>query len=298
MSTPDRAFVDRRPEDLVVADAAAHAAAQRWRLSAPVLVRHGMNAIYRCGDTALRVSTPNAPATLALELSAMLDDRGILVARAVRNEIHVVDELSVSAWEFIEPVDEPVDWARVGNVIAQVHELQVEDLPIGLPKPSPVSFPWWDFDALMAEVAEALDAEAAAGLATTIARWDGWRSFDDVVVCHGDVHTGNVMMSSRGPVVIDWDLLCIAPRGWDHAPLMTWHHPWDGEEWIYRDFSAGYGWSGYGDSSADAFAELRLVAATLMRLRAGMMDPTAMPEAQRRLGYWRGDHHAPRWCAT
>ena len=46
-----------------------------------------------------------------------------------------------------------------------------------------------------------------------------------------------------------------------------------------------------------AIAELRLVAATLMRLRAGRHDPAAMPEAQRRLAYWRGDPDAPTWRA-
>jgi hypothetical protein len=34
-----------------------------------------------------------------------------------------------------------------------------------------------------------------------------------------------------------------------------------------------------------------------MRLIAGMSDPSAMSEAQRRLGYWRGDPEAPPWIA-
>ena len=42
-----------------------------------------------------------------------------------------------------------------------------------------------------------------------------------------------------------------------------------------------------------AIAELRLVAATLMRLRAGRADPAAMPEAAAPPGYWRGDPDRP-----
>ena len=35
-----------------------------------------------------------------------------------------------------------------------------------------------------------------------------------------------------------------------------------------------------------------------MRLRAGRADPAAMPEAQLRLAYWRGDPDAPTWTAV
>ena len=40
-----------------------------------------------------------------------------------------------------------------------------------------------------------------------------------------------------------------------------------------------------------------LVAATLMRVRAGMGDADAMVEARRRLRFWAGDPDAPMWRA-
>ena len=46
-----------------------------------------------------------------------------------------------------------------------------------------------------------------------------------------------------------------------------------------------------------ALAELRLVAATLMRVTASIADPGAGAEAERRLRYWRGDADAPAWHA-
>ena len=115
------------------------------------------------------------------------------------------------------------------------------------------------------------------------------------VVCHGDVHPGNVLQSDAGPVLLDWDLLCHGPAAWDHAPLMTWTQRWGGAPGIYESFADGYGRSQRGDDVAEAIAELRLVAATLMRLRAGRTDPVAMDEAQLRLRYWRGDADAPQW---
>ena len=98
-------------------------------------------------------------------------------------------------------------------------------------------------------------------------------------------------------MLLDWDLMCTGPAAWDHAPLMTWTQRWGGEAGIYERFSAGYGRSFRDDPLAEAIAELRLVAATLMRVRAGRSDPSAAQEAALRLRYWRGDDDAPMWHA-
>ena len=79
--------------------------------------------------------------------------------------------------------------------------------------------------------------------------------------------------------------------------MMTWTERWGGDAGIYEDFASGYGVSMRGDPEAVAFAELRLVAATLMRVGAGLSDPVAAGEARRRLAFWRGDPEAPIWTA-
>ena len=73
-------------------------------------------------------------------------------------------------------------------------------------------------------------------------------------------------------MLLDWDTMCLGPPGWDHAMLLRlprWGWP---ARW-YDAFAAGYGRSLADDPSADALADLRLVAATLMRLRAARTDP-------------------------
>jgi Ser/Thr protein kinase RdoA (MazF antagonist) len=115
------------------------------------------------------------------------------------------------------------------------------------------------------------------------------------VICHGDVHPGNVIQSPDGPVLLDWDLLCRGPVAWDHAPLLTWTRRWGGDAGIYESFADGYGISLRDDPLAEALAELRLVAATLMRVRAARQDPAAADEAELRLRYWRGEPDAPQW---
>ena len=118
-----------------------------------------------------------------------------------------------------------------------------------------------------------------------------------MVVCHGDVHPGNVLMRADGPVLIDWDLLCLAPPGWDHGPMLTFADRWGGRAGEYDEFAHGYGRSLADDPATIAIAELRLVAATLMRVIAALGDPAARSEAERRLRFWRGDPDAPPWTA-
>lgn len=297
MATGIRAYVDRPIDDVPAAASAAQVAARRWDLEEPEVLRVGMNAIFRAGPCVLRVSAPSVPATAPLELMSFLHDAGVCVPIPARSDVIVVGPLSVTCWELLEPVDVPIDWNSVGRMVRIVHGLDRAALPGSVPLPPPTSLPWWDFPSLLDLAGPALDDDARAGIESAIGRHRGWQSIDGAVVCHGDVHPGNVVMTVEGATLIDWDLLCWAPPGWDHAPLLTWASRWGGDGTEYPAFAAGYGRSLADDPSAGAFAELRLVAATLMRLIAGLRNPAAMPEAQRRLAYWRGDPDAPQWTA-
>lgn len=292
-----RPFVDRPVADLGAAGRVASEAAAHWELVEPELLRVGMNAIYRSDDVVLRVSAPSAPAAASIELAEVLLGRGLAVTRPVRSDVVESAGLSATAWEYLPATDAPVDWRSVGDLVRATHEIAASALPASYPLPRPADFPWWNFAALLDEVDDVLDPRARDNIVEAIRRWPDWANDQGAVVCHGDVHPGNVMMTAAGPVLIDWDLLCWAPPGWDHAPMMTWATHWGGEPSWYADFAGGYGRSMVGEPSAEAFAELRLVAATLMRLKAGMANAAAMPEAQRRLAYWRGESDAPAWQA-
>ena len=294
-----RAYVDQRVGDVDAAAAVADLAADTWGLTRPVLLRHGMNAIFRSGDAVIRVASPSVDASCSIDLALVLAEHDIPVAAPARNDVVESRGLSATAWEHIASSGEPIDWEAVGSIVQRVHGLSPRALPAAVPTPSPVSFPWWNFDRLLGEVGAELDLAARSGIEAVLERRTGWAEWEpaDAVVCHGDVHPGNVVMTAEGPIIIDWDLLCVAPCGWDHAPLMTWSERWGGEPGIYEAFAEGAGGSQRGDERSDAFAELRLVAATLMRVRVALADPAARPEADRRLAYWRGDSDAPIWRA-
>ncbi len=294
-SRPVRAFVDRPVTDLDTARVVAERAALHWRLDAPQLLRAGMNATFAAGDVVIRVAAPTADPAAALELARFWTARGLLVPVPARDDVVRHGELSATAWRRLRPSGEQIDWPVVGRMVRRVHETPRRSLPPVVPLPSPVDFPWWDFAALLDSVASDIDPAARASIDATLDRHAGWSRFAETVVCHGDVHPGNVIMTADGPVLLDWDLLCVASPSWDHAPMMTMASRWGGAPGEYEAFADGYGTSMRGIPEAEGLAELRLVAATLLRLAAARRHPEAVAEAELRLRYWRGEPDAPMW---
>jgi Ser/Thr protein kinase RdoA (MazF antagonist) len=257
-----------------------------------------MNGIFTAGDdVVLRVCRPSAPAEQALWLGSALAGAGVRVPRAARPDVVRVGGLSVLAVERIHPAG-TIDWREIGAMIAVVHALDPATIAGRHPLPWCGAFPWWDFAAMLADTEGRIDDVAAAALRASVERdlplLQAART-EPPSVCHGDVHPGNVVPTADGAVLLDWDLLCHGPAAWDHGPLMTWTERWGGEPGIYESFAEGYGRSLRGHPLGEAVAELRLVAATLMRVRAGVLDVAAAAEAQRRLCWWRGDPDAPTW---
>lgn len=303
MSTSaDLPFVAAPAGDLALLEPVAIAAARHWARPSPRLLHLGMNAVFAAGDdVVLRVSRPSAPPSAAIDLATMLRDAGIAVPRPMRDDVFVRDGITVFAFERIHPSGAPIDWPAIGAMVRRVHELDVDVIPAAYPLPRGTSFPWWDMDTLLRDVGPRVDATALAAMWQCVERHRP-TLVDAVdvptVVCHGDIHPGNVIQSIDGPVLLDWDLLCREHVGWDHAPMMHWTQRWGGDPGWYAAFAEGYGADLRGNRFADAFADLRLLAATLMRVRAGLTDPVAAAEAELRLRWWRGDPDAPPWTAA
>lgn len=294
---PELPFVARPAGGRATTDPVAAAAVQAWDLPAPEWIASGMNGVYRAGDAAIRVGALNGYPETAAELAGVLARAGVRVPRPLPLAPYVHGGgLVATAWEWLARSGAPVDWFRVGEMVARLHTLDPAHVPEGHPLPWCGSFPWWRLDEALAVAAGDLDAATDKGLRSAIERFGGWeRLVGETVVCHGDVHWHNVVMLDSGPALLDWDLLCRGPVAWDHAPLLRWSARWGGPDDGYARFAAGYGRSLAGQPLAEALAELRLVAATLMRVLAGRDDDAARHEAQRRLRYWRGDPDAPPW---
>lgn len=294
----DLPYVIQPPQDASLATAAAAEAAARWGLQAPEHLRTGMNVLFTAGDeVVLRVSRPTAPASQAVWLMSALARQGVRVPRILRPEPIEAHGLTVFAVEQLHPVGE-IDWREVGSMVRRVHDWPTFEVRGRYPLPKADGFPWWNVSAAFAEVDDLLDDEARDGLRTAISAHGDWRErVPSRVVCHGDVHPGNVVQTADGAVLLDWDLLCHAPAAWDHSTVLTWPRRWGGEPTMYERFADGYGRSLEGDPLTESLATMRNVVATLMRVRAGRVNLTAAEEAERRLQFWRADPDAPVWRA-
>ena len=294
-----RPYVDQRVVDLESARHVARSAATAWGLAEPTLLRRGMNAIFVSGAEIVRVGRATAPAAASHDLAGLLEAHDIPVATPVAGHTMDIEGFAVTGWERIHETGAAIDWAAVGAAVRRIHMIDSAGIPTNYPLPSPTTFPWWDFDAMLDAVADRIDPEALDGLNRTIQAGRSWRTGvgHDAVVCHGDVHPGNVLMTADGPVLIDFDLLCHAAPAWDHAMLTTVATRWGGGADVYPAFALGYGRSLADDDLTTTIASLRNVAATLMRVRAGITDDEALTEAERRLRFWRGDPAAPQWLA-
>ena len=294
----DRPFVDRPVADRAAAARAAEQMAVVWGLGRPRLLRHGMNSLYAADGVVLRVGAATAPAATSQALVGWLLDAGVPTVPPVEGLAADIDGLAVTGWQLVRETRQAIDWHTVGRAVRLVHALDPADVPLGYPTPCPTSFSWWRFDDMLADVADDVDATALAGLRAAVDRNRGWqdRVAAERRLCHGDVHPGNVLTTAAGPLLVDWDLMCVANPAWDHAMLASYAERWGGDAHTYAAFCEGYGPPPVADMLVRQLGELRNVAATLMRVRAGRHDPAARAEAQHRLAYWRGDSDAP-WRA-
>ena len=295
----EQPYVDRPVVDRDAAARVARTQASAWRLDEPVVLRHGMNALYRCGPVVLRVGRATGPAAASHALVRWLLDHDIPTVEPVDDLTADVDGFAVTGWRLERETRRAIDWRAVGSIVGAVHALPPTAVPADYPVPSPTVFPWWDFDTLLDDVSADIDDATLDGLRTVVERHRGWRAAvqSDTVLCHGDVHPGNVMMTGRGPLLVDWDLMCVAHPAWDHAMLANQHRRWGGDPAVYDAFALGAGRSRRDEPLTTALGELRDVAATLLRVRAGRHDEAARDEADRRLSSWRGDPDAPMWRA-
>lgn len=285
------------------------------RLSNVRLLRQSMNAVYQAegssGPVVMRVCRPTTDSSVAIEFAQFLARRGFEVPAPIGRRSFRHDEIEISLWEFIDHDHTQIaDWSVIGTAVKHLHAIDPADVAVFYPLAKATSFPWWDFSKILAELTSTFGAGdhkiltdrwqelepmlLAAGQVTL-----GDNNIQHGVLCHGDVHPGNVLVHRRTgrPILIDWDLLCVAPAQWDHSALLTWSSRWGGAENIYDEFVRGYGRDFGLDSLAIALAELRLLSATLMRWRAGSSSPSAKVEADRRMRWWRKDPNAPMWTA-
>jgi uncharacterized protein (TIGR02172 family) len=136
------------------------------------------------------VHAAGVPAPAAYELVEIEGRRGIVLER--------IDGVSLLGYTQARP------WALFG-AIRQLAELHAQihrcTAPAGLPS-------------LRERIHEGIDASDSSAVDKQAARDRLATLPDGTSLCHGDFHPGNVLITARGPMVIDWDSAsCGEPLG-------------------------------------------------------------------------------------
>lgn len=276
-------------------------AAERGIDDQVVLLRAGMNHVFRAGDVVLRVAPDHVDGQGHVELAQRLLEAGLPVVRPLDDAVSL-DGFVVTIWEHIDQAHHArIDYQQVGAAIARLHRIDTGWLPPRVRLAWCGQADWLQLESVYMRAAAAgvVDSHDLAVLAReyeALADWQQQARTEPDVVCHGDVHPQNVLMRNDGQaVILDWDSLCLGPAAWDHAPLLTWEERWGGEAGTYEAFAAGYGADLRGSPVAQLLARVRLLAPTLNKIMQGAQDDERAAEARRRVRYWRGDPDAPPW---
>jgi Ser/Thr protein kinase RdoA (MazF antagonist) len=266
-----------------------------------VLLRSGMNLVFRVRDVVVRVAPEHVDGQAHVELAQWLLESGLPVVRPLDDAV-VDDGFVVTVWEFIDqPGHASIDDEQLGAAIARLHRFDVAELPPRFSLPWCGEADWLQLESVYARAVatSVVDRDDVAVLARECAALGEWQEqarAEPTVVCHGDVHPQNVLMRPNGEVaILDWDSLCLGPAAWDHAPLLTWEARWGGQAGTYEAFAEGYGTDLRESPVAQLLARVRLLAPTLNKIVQGATDAERAAEARRRMRYWRGDPNAPPW---
>ena len=266
------------------------------------LIRESMCSTFTSGDVVIRVGHFGASPQAAAQLAEVLRRHDILVPNVVSTFEVDEDGRAAIAYEHIAATGRNIDWAAVGAMVKRLHTmLRVDEIPEDYPIAQPGNLPWWNFPDMISRLgaAETVAAEELEVLSAAAEEGAGWANLamgSPVVINHGDVHPGNVIMSDDGPVLIDWDLLSIGSALWDHVPLRAWSSPpWQGSGETYLAFVAGYGEVAWSSHDLDQVVRMRNLAATVLRLIGTSAMKPRDEEAARRLNYWVSTETASPW---
>lgn len=321
MTAPTRPLVDTPlaagdPDRIRRAGKLASTVARRLALPEPVLLRVSMNAVYESGAAIIRVGRATTDPLVAVELATYLTESGLRVPAPFTHASFRHDEKDDSLWATVwhritaDPSSD-IDWRTIGADVRRLHSLDIAEVRSRQPLPFGGEFAWWNIGRVLTNFDERVHALVGDDVLQSLT--DSWERLrwaldatrtptidSPLVVCHGDVHPGNIMVdaASSSPVLIDWDLVCLAPAAWDHAALMTWSERWGGGARIYDEFASGYGVDLRDDALARDLSQLRLLAATVMRITAAVDDPIGIEEMWRRIRYWTDRPESPQWTAV
>jgi hypothetical protein len=121
---------------------------------------------------------------------------------------HIADGLEVSLWRWVEHDSTEVSAADFGTMLGPLHAA-LASYPGDLP---PLVGPLTDIATALAVSSDPTLHRAAAELVPLALTWPRRP-------LHGDAHTGNLLMTTSGPLWTDFEDVCVGPVEWDLASM-------------------------------------------------------------------------------
>jgi Ser/Thr protein kinase RdoA (MazF antagonist) len=269
----------------------------------PSLVKFGLNAVFRTGagpDTVIvKVARPEYDLPhlqRQLELAIWLSDDGFPTSRPLRSEVLLVDGIGVTFWRYIESDPTPSITPRSLGALLRFFHDTTDRYPKSLPLWDPVKRlgNYFDGGEQSAHISTAQRETLTMVRDRLITDALGGEFVLPAGPQHGDFHPANILSTTTGLALIDFDWIAQGPREWDLTSFFAGATLFGRPEADLEQICEGYGWDPRGTPGFEALVELRALA--MLTWLLDMPDVSRVTdEIQRRIVYWTDRENAPVW---
>ena len=265
------------------------------------LLRLGENAIYALPDRELVVRIARSEdvrdrVEREVATAQWLADQGfpaVRVAPALPQVVPAAGRL-VTFWELIHETDEDKTASDLGSILARFHALP----------PPPFSLPTFDpFSVVPARLAQPGEAQPDDVAYLTDLHLDLVEAYRDLKfptplgLIHGDAHRSNLLTTSAGVLLSDFEVVAFGPREWDLTPTAVQVKRFGLSAQDYDGFVLAYGldvteWDGY-----PTLALIRELTMTTWLMQNVGESANIADEFHTRVTSMREGDHARRWNA-
>ncbi|MGH3912987.1 MAG: phosphotransferase [Pseudonocardiaceae bacterium] len=263
------------------------------------LLRDVNNAVFRLADDPVVVRLVTLlsyvrRAELAVAAATVFADHGVPAIRllpGIAQPVRVGEHVA-TVWQAVTPTRPRPGGADLARLLRAVHAL-VPPQP-GLPEWDPLT----DFDNRVRHTTSMAPGDRdfllrrSAELAGAV---NELRFALPAAVLHGDAHLGNVIPTSEGPILCDFDSCSVGPPEWDLTPVAVADVRFRRPPAHQRDFIEAYGFdvrNGEGFEVLHGIRDLKLIAGVFPR--PGSL-PAVQAEFDRRMASLRAGRRSEQW---